>query len=522
MPTLATVVCMLFIFCLFWTDLRRPDSPSKALWIPLVWMFLAGSRFASQWLHLGPPATPSANDYAEGSPIDAAVFFALIMAGILILAKRKIDWQKLLRNNIWIFLYLLYCLASMTWSDEPTLLMKRWVKDLGNPIMALVILTERRPYEAVGVVLRRLAFLLLPLSVLFIKYYPELGRDYAVSGAPMFTGVGRQKNDLGLMCLLAGIYVFWELLQRRRPRRLGRAHPVHGNAQLRGFTSGGFRGFTRSLGRRVRALGAARGNSHPGFMQQHKIIMQQHKIIAVVMIGMLAWLLHMSDSQTSFVCLVAAVLVLLLGRMPFLARRPAMMFGGLLCVVVAFALADMLDLKELALSFVGRNPTLTNRTVIWQTLETFEVNPIVGFGFMSFWTGERLEKVWRLFGTINQAHNGYLEQYLNLGYIGVAFIVLIVLSGLLRVRRHLSDDPAAGMLRLCFIVTALLYNYSEASFYGINNMWILLLLGCLEVPRRRQSRTVDVNPSKQRMVQGTAGVRYQRWPPTFPWRATRL
>jgi exopolysaccharide production protein ExoQ len=499
---LATVVCMLFIVYLFWTDLRRPDSPSKALWVPLAWMFLAGSRYVSQWLSLS-PRFASASDYAEGSPLDRAVFFGLIVAGIVILARRKIDWPRLLLNNKWIVLYLLFCLASMAWSDEPTLLMKRWVKDLGNPIMALVILTERRPYEAVGVVLRRLAFLLLPLSVLFIKYYPELGRDYKVSGAPMFTGVGHQKNDLGLMCLLAGIYVFWELLQRRRPRRLG-----HGNAQLHGFTSGGFRGFIHGLGRRVRALGAAHGNRHPGFMQQHKII-------AVVVIGMLAWLLHMSDSQTSFVCLVAAVLLLLLGRTPFMARRPAMMFGVSFCVLVAKPLAEMLNLQELALSFLGRDPTLTNRTVIWQMLETFAVNPIIGTGFMSFWTGARLEKVWSLFGTINQAHNGYLEQYLNLGYIGVAFIAVIALSGFLRVRRHLSEDPAAGMLRLCFIVTALLYNYSEASFYGMNNMWMLLLLGCLEVPRQRQPRAVGMSPSKQRTVPGKTAVRYHEWPPWF-------
>src|SRR5262249_24610187 len=268
MAILATVVCILFIVYLFWTDLRRPDSPSSALWVPLAWMFLAGSRWVSHWLGAA-PTFGSANDYAEGNPVDRAVFLTLIVAGIVILARRKIDWHRLLFNNKWIVLYLLYCLASMAWSDDPTLLMKRWVKDLGNPIMALVILTERRPYEAVGVVLRRLAFLLLPLSVLFIKYYPGLGRDYKASGAPMFTGVGHQKNDLGLMCLLAGIYVFWELLQWRRSRRLGRAHPVHGNAQLRGFTSGGFRGFIHGLGRRVRALGAARGNGHPRFMQQH-------------------------------------------------------------------------------------------------------------------------------------------------------------------------------------------------------------------------------------------------------------
>src|SRR5262245_27234265 len=186
----------------------------------------------------------------------------------------------------------------------------------------------------------------------------------------------------------------------------------------------------------------------------------------------------------------------------------------LLFGVVALLLVEVLHLKELALSLLGRDPSFTNRTAVWQTLERLEVNPIVGAGFMSFWTGARLEEVWRLFGPgINQAHNGYLEQYLNLGYVGIAFIVLIMLSGLFKVRKHLSDDPAAGMLRLCFIVSAVLYNYTEASFYGMNNMWMLLLLGCLEVPRQRQPRSVAVSASKQQMVQGTTGVRYQQWPP---------
>src|SRR5215831_7946814 len=165
-PSLATVGCILFIVYLFWADLRRPDSPSKALGVPVAWMFLASSRWVSSWLNVA-PALASASDYAEGSPLDRAVFFGLIIAGILILSRRQINWGELLVNNKWIVLYFLYCLASMAWSDEPFILFKRLFKDLGNPIMALVILTERRPYEAIMVVLRRLAFLLLPLSVLF-------------------------------------------------------------------------------------------------------------------------------------------------------------------------------------------------------------------------------------------------------------------------------------------------------------------------------------------------------------------
>jgi hypothetical protein len=44
----------------------------------------------------------------------------------------------------------------------------------------------------------------------------------------------------------------------------------------------------------------------------------------------------------------------------------------------------------------------------------------------------------------------------------------------------LKTKPADAMLRFCFVVIAILYNYTEASFYGINNMWVMLLLGSLD------------------------------------------
>ena len=463
MPQLATALCLLFIAYLFYTDLRRPDGRSLALWVPTIWMFLAGSRFVSAWLNLSPDFE-SASDYSEGSPIDRAVFFGLIVAGIFILARRRIDWEQVLAKNWWIFLYLLYCLASVIWTSDPNVLMKRWIKDLGNPIMALVILTERRPYEAFGVVLRRLAFLLLPLSVLFIKYYPELGRWYRHDGAETFTGVATQKNQLGLACLIVGIYMSWELLQRHQ-----RAYPP---------------------------------------------FLRQHKLPALILIGMLGWLLYKSNSQTALVCLVLAILIFLLGSPRFMSRNPTAILGILLCSVLTIWLINtLLPLKELVLSILGRRPDLTDRTDIWATLLKLEENPIVGVGFMSFWTGARLEQAWDLLGLrINQAHNGYIEQYLNLGFIGVAFIAVMLLTGLLRVHRHLRIDPPAGMLRLCLISVAAIYNYTEAAFYGLNNMWILLLLACLEVPRQRQA--ASRSPSKRPAM--AAGIGYQRLSPPAP------
>src|SRR5262245_40334803 len=150
MPQVALVSCLIFIFYIFRKDFKTCPRFSKALWVPLIWMFLAGSRYVSQWLSLSAPVT-SVDSYSEGSPVDRIVFFSLVAIGVLILSRRDIAWNELLYENTWLVLYLLYCLASIGWSDEPFVLLKRWTKDLGNPIMALIVLTEAQPYEAVGI-----------------------------------------------------------------------------------------------------------------------------------------------------------------------------------------------------------------------------------------------------------------------------------------------------------------------------------------------------------------------------------
>src|SRR5215813_8200680 len=120
-PQLALIICIFFIVCLFRIDLKKSNGPPIALWVPLVWMFLAGSRYASSWLNLGAPLA-SVDDYSEGSPVDRAVFFSLIGVGAFLLSRRKIDWGRLRSQNKWIVFYFLYCLSSIAWTDEPFVL----------------------------------------------------------------------------------------------------------------------------------------------------------------------------------------------------------------------------------------------------------------------------------------------------------------------------------------------------------------------------------------------------------------
>ena len=195
-PELAAIPCFALIVYLFWRELRDPHV-EKISWVPFVWMFIAATRFPSRWLNLAGPGT---GDGTDGSPFDRLFFLAVIILGVIVLLRRRIAWGELLSENKWLVLYFAYCLFSIFWADEQFVLFKRWFKDLGNPIMALILLTERRPYDALATTFRRISYVFMPLSVLFIKYYPHLGRIHAISGAPTYTGAADQKNTLGLTC----------------------------------------------------------------------------------------------------------------------------------------------------------------------------------------------------------------------------------------------------------------------------------------------------------------------------------
>ncbi len=165
---LAAALFIGFIIWLFVRDRAQRPGVSGALWIPLMWLLVVGSRPVSQWFEGGlEMETP--DQYLKGSPFDMAIFLTLIVGGVLVLMQRRINWNQLVTNNPWLFLFFLYWLASVAWSDYPFVGLKRWIKDLGNLVMVLILFTEKDPVEAAKRFLR-CAFVLIPLSVLFIKY----------------------------------------------------------------------------------------------------------------------------------------------------------------------------------------------------------------------------------------------------------------------------------------------------------------------------------------------------------------
>jgi O-antigen ligase len=126
---------------------------------------------------------------------------------------------------------------------------------------------------------------------------------------------------------------------------------------------------------------------------------------------------------------------------------------------------------------------MTGRAFLWEYLKSHAGNPLVGVGYESFWLGSRLEHIWERFGGPSyQAHNGYLETYLNLGYIGLALIICNIFSGLFKAWKELPSDFSIGILRISLIIAVVLYNYAEAAFSGEGNMLLLFWMAVIEPP----------------------------------------
>lgn len=433
-PSVASCLTVAFIIFLFRRDIRQKRDVSGALWLPLIWFVITCSRGLSLWLNIFGLPVSGGTSVEEGSPLDAWFFFILIAAGLYVLNKRGTRLSEIVGNNQWLTIFLLFCLVSIIWSDFPFVAFKRWIKILGHPIMALIVLTEPNLEQAVIRLFKRCAYVVVPVSILFIKYYPELGRGFDVwTGEPFNTGITTDKNALGADCLILGFFFFWYLLQTWKTER--------------------------DTWRR-----------------------KELRLIAGFLIG-IWWLLSEAHSATSSTSLLIGGLVVVFVGVRSVDKN----FIGtyLLAALVLLATAELtFGITGRFSEALGRGSGLSGRTLLWTEILKLGTNPVVGTGFESFWLGKRPEQLKGIFYYIpNQAHNGYLETYLTLGSIGVFLLLGLFVATFRKIRLQLFQNFEWARYRLGFLAAVILYNWTEAAFKTLNPIWFVFYLIALDYPR---------------------------------------
>jgi exopolysaccharide production protein ExoQ len=431
-PSLASLICACGIVGLFYLNRDATARTSKALWLPVVYFSLVGSRPVSLWLGITP--TAGKNAQLDGSPLDAAVCGLLLFAAIAVLVRRGKRALAMVTANWPMLIYFLYCLISVSWSYHPDVASKRWIKAIADPAMCLVIVTDPRPVAALKRLISRVGFLLLPTSVLLIKYYGDLGRGYTPDGLPMNTGVTTFKNELGVTVLVVSLCTLWHVVTLLRIKN------------------------QPNRGRRLFAQGTLLA-------------------FGVALFGM-------ADSQTSIACFILGGGLMLVAGLRVIKGRPARVHVLCLLIFLTGVLTMLFGGGAGVAHAMGRKSNFSGRTDIWAALIESAPNGVIGAGFESFWISPgELEfkrilnaKGWWHAEGLNEAHDGYLEVYLNLGLVGVGLILWILISGYRVAVVAFRRSPLIGALMLAFIIASAFYSITEAGFRMLDLIWTFLLL----------------------------------------------
>lgn len=311
-------------------------------------------------------------------------------------------------------------------------------------IMVLVVLTEQKPLFALTTVFRKCALIYIPLSIILIRYFRHIGVQWGWSGAAVsWIGTATSKNTLGQAAVISAIIFIWSKIYKKKS------------------TEG--------------------------------------KMLDYAYIIMSLYLLKGSDdavSMTSLSMFAIGLFVFLwirkLKNSTYKIKNFAIISCGLIFVLLLTFVVHTLNpfsedsLLGLAITTMGRDITLTGRTGIWMDIfKTASKSPLLGVGYGAFWIGEIANIPWssNRTWTLGQAHNGYIDAYLQIGWIGIVLLFMVIVSSVSKIVRSFNFDFEYARLRMTFFLLVLFVNITESTFLrGRHAFWFLFLMVIVSTP----------------------------------------
>lgn len=365
----------------------------------------------------------AATPFGNSRTILVVVSFFIVLSALLEPGSLRLQWP--------LALFLMWCVASISWSAAPSLTMKAVLKTV------LIVAAASLAVQRWGVrrvfhdcALGAKVVLLVSWAIFFLN--PATGRSQGIDHPGAFRGLFTDRNAAAFAAVVFLIFFLCATTQAS----------------------------TSAL--RVRAW---------------------------LWAGLAAVTVLATQSGTGRVMAgVAAVIALIMIRMPSwsnLRKRVVTTIGALLLGSVAFWSAT--NLREVA-QLVGRDATLTGRTVIWDVVERHMPDVLYhGFGWGALWQpGVPItQQMWAEGGfRFYHAHEAYFDYILQVGLVGLA---LVLGSMLLSMGRALRTDervvPAVKLLTVASVITLLGYAATEQSFD--TELGLFLIAVCASAVRER-------------------------------------
>jgi exopolysaccharide production protein ExoQ len=217
------------------------------------------------------------------------------------------------------------------------------------------------------------------------------------------------------------------------------------------------------------------------------------RTLGIIVIVVAIWLMLVSKSKGS---LGLAILAPFLAGFALLIAKKMRISPAvtLLSIPVCYALLSGIIgnlINRISWHLYG-NYNLSGRTFIWDFVN-FEIarKPLLGWGYQSFWlVGPDAPSVvdgpsW--VKGMPSAHNGYLDTMVDMGYVGLAFLVVFIFTTLVAIGRLSDRQPARAWLLLTLALFVIFTNFLETTWmHGVDMMWLIFVIVAAEAGRHWQ------------------------------------
>jgi exopolysaccharide production protein ExoQ len=373
------------------------------------------------------PSEGLVNDVVVDNPISSLL--SIIQHGIFLVTfiLLVIRWQESIQGinrNKFLWIFILLCLGSFLWSDFTDLTMRRSLSLLETTIFGLYFAVSFRLKKQLKL-LAYVFIICMAINFLFTIAVPSSAIESGIH-AGAWRGIFIQKNFLARSMVLATL---------------------------------------------IFLIVTPKSNKEKYFFWGASILAVSLVILSTSKTGILV-LLFLAPLTTIYLRIfrLSSVVLIPLLLSIFLS------VGGL----ITWGLSN----AESILVTLGKNPSLSGRTVLWSALiDKIQERPLLGYGYVGFWQDKAAGSTYvgKVFGTTYippHSHNGFLELVLAFGLLGALLFSLSLISVVRRALIAVNfTKNKEGLFPLIYLSYFILYNLTESSLVEHNSIfWIIYVV----------------------------------------------
>jgi exopolysaccharide production protein ExoQ len=347
------------------------------------------------------------SEVATSNIVNQIVFTSMFFISLIALIPKVRMLNAFVTKEKYLFLFVAWCALSIIWSDYSFVSFKRWFQLLALVMAITAALFYLKTDEEFLKFFKPITALFIIFSFISVYTIPEALDEYGV-----WRGLSTSKNHLGQAALIG--FLVW-----------------------------------------VFAL------KNASFLQ---------RAFGLVVIAISLILLFGSESSTAifafFITLLAATLFYIDNQFKKISAGRVFSFITLTAILsfIVYAFIATPDLVNAFLGNFDEDITFTGRTWLWEdVLREASKHLWLGAGFQGFWvvTNEDLLRLYEIYPWLpKQAHNGYVDLINEVGIIGTAIFLLMIISYFKNVIKLHQTQIWAW-----FVVAVLIINLQESTLF---------------------------------------------------------